>query len=53
VYERRQHAGFGFLVAKRHLAIGERALLFGATRHAMTVAVQSAKAVVGTEIVNH
>jgi hypothetical protein len=53
VHEGRQHTGFGFLVAKRHLSIGERALLFGATRYAMTVAVQSAKAVVGAEIVNH
>jgi hypothetical protein len=40
-------------VAKRHLSIGERTLLLGATRHTMMVAVKSAKAVIGAEIVNH
>src|SRR5690349_5264425 len=53
MHERRQHAGIGFLLAKRHLSIGERTLLLGAARDPMMVAFEPAKAVVGAEIVNH
>jgi hypothetical protein len=41
-------------VTQRHLSIGERTLLFGASPRAIVkVSVEPAEAVVGAEIVNH
>jgi hypothetical protein len=54
VHGRSEHTSILFLVTQRHLSIGERTLLFGASSRAIVkVSVEPAEAVVGAEIVIH
>jgi hypothetical protein len=53
VHCRREHASVLFLMTQRHFPIRERTLGVRASRSAVVVTVEPAKAVVGAEIVYH